>query len=109
MYEYKAFVNKVIDGDTIDFKVDLGFKAFIDIRCRLARIDAPGIRKPEGKVAKAFVESTLPIGTECIIQTKKTDIYGRYLAEVIVNNNNVNDLLLTSKNAILYDPKNKQG
>ena len=41
MYEYKAIVDRVVDGDTVDFIVDLGFSVKIKIRTRLAGVDTP--------------------------------------------------------------------
>ena len=41
MYEYKATVDRVVDGDTVDFIVDLGFSVKIKIRTRLAGVDTP--------------------------------------------------------------------
>ena len=58
MYEYRAQLIKVIDGDTIDAKIDLGFGISIEKRVRLVGIDAPEVRtldideKSRGKRAK---------------------------------------------------------
>ena len=41
MYEYKATVDRVVDGDTVDFIVDLGFSVKIKIRGRFAGVDTP--------------------------------------------------------------------
>lgn len=41
MYEYRATVIRVIDGDTVDLRIDLGFDASINVRVRLDGIDAP--------------------------------------------------------------------
>ena len=94
MYEYTARCVRVVDGDTYDFDVDLGFRIAHRIRVRLADRDTPELRSknPEerehAKQAKAFVEKVL-IGDEIepplvCIRTKKdrTGKYGRYLAEV---------------------------
>ena len=109
MYEYKATVAKVVDGDTIDVLIDLGFSTYTKQRLRFARIDAPSIKTPEGKVAKAFVANALPIGSEIVINTKDQDKYGRYLAEVVTKEGNLNDLMLQKHEAQGYDPKNKLG
>ena len=47
MYEYKATVDRVVDGDTVDFIVDLGFSVKIKIRGRLAGVDTPERGQPD--------------------------------------------------------------
>jgi len=86
-YLRRAIVVRVVDGDTIDVDVDLGFKITTHQRLRLARIDAPEVRgkeRPEGLKAKNFVESMLNMNGDGLIyiQTFKSGKYGRYIAEV---------------------------
>lgn len=103
MYEYNAQCVKVVDGDTYDFEVDLGFDITHKIRVRLAVKDAPETRgksplhKEHGKQATAFCKDMLlgpgvenfpearPLQapTVCIKTYKdETGKYGRYVAEV---------------------------
>ena len=89
MYKYKAELVRVIDGDTIDFKIDLGFFIYVNIRVRLKDYDAPEVRGPEkvdgAKVrdkAVAILENTSSI----IVETTKTGKYGRWLGDVLVLN-----------------------
>jgi len=93
MYEYKAKVINVLDGDTIDVEVDLGFNIKVKKRLRLLGIDTPEIFHPScpeekklGLGAKSFVES-LVVNNSGTIRTVKneTDKYGRYLADFIVD------------------------
>jgi len=87
MYEYKAEVIRVVDGDTIDVMVDLGFKTYRAERLRLARVDAPEIRgkeKEKGLKVKEFVENILKDYPFVIVRTEKTGKYGRYIAEVYI-------------------------
>jgi len=73
-YLYDATVVRVIDGDTIDVHIDLGFSLIKKERVRLARINAPektGHEKPEGLITKAFVEDEFPVGTEITLETFK--------------------------------------
>lgn len=52
-------IEKVVDGDTVDVLVDLGFSVFLSVRVRLAGINAPEVRgeeRPQGLVSKEFVE-----------------------------------------------------
>ena len=107
MYNYKATVKKIVDGDTIDVVIDLGFKIYAEHRLRLARINTPELKAKDESVrasaikAKEFV-SNLLLNKEVIITTSKTDIYGRYLAEVVVDGKNVSDMLLENNLAVLY-------
>lgn len=96
MYEYQASPRHVVDGDTIDVTVDLGFRIHREIRLRLTGIDTHEISGVDsdseeyrrGITEKEFVEAWLEAGTSenfdwpLRIQTDKTGKYGRYLAEV---------------------------
>lgn len=88
MYQYKATLRKVVDGDTVDLNVDLGFYMTAALRFRLLGVDTPELRggtdetKAKAKEAKAFVEKELGGATEILIRTKKADSFGRWLAEL---------------------------
>lgn len=86
MYQYKIKkVNKVVDGDTVDLDIDLGFNITISHRIRLKDIDAPETRtldleeKDKGIQAKLWLEKELSKEGEWIIETTKEDKYGRML------------------------------
>lgn len=109
MYEYKATVVKVIDGDTLQLNIDLGFAiTYNDQKVRLARINCPEVSTEEGLKVKEIVTNFLLNKTVIINTTKDTkDKYGRYLAEVNVVDNsgkiiNLNDYLLTNNYAVKY-------
>jgi micrococcal nuclease len=103
LYYYKAKVTRVVDGDTIDCDVFLGFHMTARIRFRLARINTPevrGVEKVEGRAAKDYLIQLLEDNqNEVIIRTEKTGKYGRWLAEVYVSEINVNDDLVKSGHA----------
>jgi len=85
MYEYRATVVKIVDADTFDVKIDLGFRMTTEQRLRLLGVDAWEVRgdeRTEGLAAKAFVVDAMPVGSTVIIRTEKTGKYGRYLAHV---------------------------
>lgn len=84
MYQYKAFVENVVDGDTVDLKIDLGFDIWHNIRVRLIGIDTPEKWFDYGKVVKSYVTEKLQ-GKDVTIQTEKADKYGRYLVEVFTS------------------------
>ena len=78
MYEYKCKIIKVIDGDTADVDIDLGFGVWMKKqRIRFAGIDTPESRtrdlveKKYGLAAMAFVEAHLPIGSIRTLTTVK--------------------------------------
>ena len=86
MYQYKIKkINRIIDGDTIDVDIDLGFWITVSYRVRLLGIDAAETRtkdlaeKAEGLAAKEWLEKELAREGEWIIETKKEDKYGRIL------------------------------
>lgn len=88
-YEYDATLVRVVDGDTIVVKIDLGFKVEVEQTCRLYGIDTPeliGETRTAGLAAKAFVEMSLAAATGKLrVKTHKPlrDKYGRYLVEVL--------------------------
>ena len=81
MYSYKATVTNVVDGDTVDLSIDLGFDIWHNIRVRLIGIDTPEKWHDYGKVVKEYVKALLE-GKEVTIKTEKADKYGRYLVEI---------------------------
>ena len=82
MYQYFATLVRVIDGDTLVVSVDLGFKIKHQITCRLRGINCPEMSTDAGKTAKSFVERDIVPGQGLLIETYKTEKYGRYLADV---------------------------
>jgi len=101
-YTYKAKLTKIIDADTVDTEIDLGFEVFKKVRCRLAGIDAPELRTEAGKIAKQFLIDTIPLNSDVIIESKKYDKYGRSLAIIYFNNININQLLIDKGHATVY-------
>jgi len=88
MYEYKALVTRVVDGDTFDLVVDLGFEISFAMRVRLKGIDTPETWRPKtdaervhGEAATKFV-SLLIENQYVTIRSHKLGIYGRYEADV---------------------------
>jgi len=85
MYTYRGEVKAVIDADTIDVLIDLGFGVHTMQRLRLYGIDAPEMRTEAGKIAKEYVKSVL-LGGDAFkyvyVRTIKDrkDKYGRKLA-----------------------------
>lgn len=105
LYVFKAYCTYVVDGDTVDLQIDLGFDISIKKRVRLLRIDTPERGKEGFTEAKLFVATWL-LNKECFVQTYKNDNFGRYLAEIYLIKDdeliNLNDILLDLGYAELY-------
>lgn len=85
MYEYKAKIIDVYDGDTFTFEVDLGFSITVKEKIRLAGINTPEVRgssKIEGIKVRDYVRSII-LGKEVVIQVFKKGKFGRYIAYVL--------------------------
>lgn len=104
-YIRNAVVVKILDGDTIDVSVDLGYHLTTSARLRFNRINAPEMNTAAGKAAKAFIMGNLKVGDPVTIQTHKdpTDKYGRWLAEIwLSDGRNLNTLMLEQGHAQAY-------
>lgn len=103
-YRYSAVVRRVIDADTIDLDVDMGFRAWrMRERFRLAGINAPEMRGPQrtaGQAAKQWLEQTLPVGSSVVIQSEKDpDNFGRWIATVWHEGTCLNEALVQAGHA----------
>jgi len=117
MYEYKATVDAVIDGDTIDVDIDLGFRVATNQRVRLRGVDTPEMnssdpaKRAKAQEAKAFVvkwlESWAGEGRVVLIRSHKPgggDKYGRFLADVIApGGRSLATDLIAEGHAVAYD------
>ena len=110
MYTYKIKeVIKVIDGDTLDVLIDLGFSISIKSRIRLAGINAPETRtldlneKSKGLDAKSWLEEELK-NQEIIIKTVKEEKYGRMLGYLYTKNHSltINERMILEGFAVKY-------
>ena len=81
-FVYKAVVDRVIDGDTLLLRIDLGFQVWKEQRIRLAEIDCPAMDEPKGREAFEFVRDQMAKASFVMVKTNKIDIYGRYVAHV---------------------------
>ena len=120
MYQYKiSEVLRVIDGDTVDVMIDLGFNVLMKQRVRLSHIDAPSIRtldeevKKYGMRAKEKLEEYLKTGDRLIVATQnpnKTEKYGRVLGELYVEGNSLtaSEYLFANQYAWVYDEGNRK-
>jgi micrococcal nuclease len=103
MYQYNAVIDNVVDGDTIDALIDLGFKICTKHRLRLARVDTPEKGQPGYAMAKDFVREVCG-GKTVKVTTEKVSKFGYYLAEVTLEDGrNLSDMLIGTKLAVPYD------
>jgi endonuclease YncB( thermonuclease family) len=110
MYEYKVkSVDHIVDGDTFDCTVDLGFNITHKIRVRMYGINTPESRtrdleeKARGLASKARLTDLLEYYTgDLIITTHKKGKYGRYLGTVYAEGQDINQLLIKEGYAVEY-------
>jgi micrococcal nuclease len=100
-YIRKATVINVVDGDTIDAVVDLGYAMTTVQRFRLLSINTPERGQEGFAEAKQFVEDSI-LNRTVYIQSEKSDSFGRYLANVYVDNYSLNELLLSKGLAVPF-------
>ncbi len=82
IYTYKAYVEKVLDGDTLWAVLDLGFKIFIRQKIRLHRLDAPPVETDEGVKAMNYLNNKLKPLDFIVVKTHWRDKFDRYLADI---------------------------
>tara|TARA_R100000152_G_C6770099_1_gene196163 strand:- start:1209 stop:1598 length:390 start_codon:yes stop_codon:yes gene_type:complete len=115
MYEYAVKqIVKVVDGDTVDIIIDLGFDLSKKERVRLAGIDTPESRtrnleeKKLGLEAKEFLERRLMDCVKLIVKTEKDGKYGRMLGWFYCSQININTEMVERGYAWKYDGGKKE-
>jgi len=118
MYEYNCKIVRIIDGDTVDVDIDLGFDVcLVKQRIRLFGVDTPESRtrdaeeKKFGILAKNFVKGRLPIGSNQVLRTRLDDSrgkFGRILGEFVIEDSTLNRLLIATNNAVPYSGQSKE-
>jgi micrococcal nuclease len=116
MYEYGCTVTRVVDGDTVDVILDLGFSILHKCRVRLYGIDTPESRtrnkdeKIRGKLASKFLQDAIDNGKKVVLRSKLKDSkgkYGRVLGEIIVDSININQSMIINHLAVAYFGQSK--
>tara|TARA_R110000751_G_scaffold89654_1_gene176454 strand:+ start:426 stop:791 length:366 start_codon:yes stop_codon:yes gene_type:complete len=111
LYQYKVSVTRIVDGDTVDVDVDLGFGVWLrNERIRLAGVDTPEkrtrdpIEKKAGIKASEFTGKMLTGADEIILLSheKGKGKYGRILGTLMCDGMSLNDALISSGNAKEY-------
>ena len=123
MYEYNCRIVNVVDGDTVDVDIDLGFDVLLsNQRIRLKGIDTPESRtrdleeKKFGLLAKQMVEHYCPLGQTITLRTSKDERgkFGRILGEFMVYHQatdrytSLNEILVDEGYAVAYEGQSKE-
>ena len=118
-YVYRCVVTRVVDGDTVDADIDLGFNMFSKDRIRLMGLDTPESRtrnkheKQHGLAAKARLKELIAGATTIPGKRGKKNVYlqtskegkgkfGRILGTLHVNGENLNEILIRENHARPY-------
>ena len=118
MYEYKCKIIKVIDGDTTDVDIDLGFGVWLKKqRIRFFGIDTPESRtrnleeKKYGLAAKKYVTDRMPVGSIQTLVTVKDGKgkYGRILGQFRMEDGSIlNENMIAEHHAVAYHGQSKE-
>lgn len=120
MYIYRCKINKVVDGDTVEIDLDLGFNMMlVNQKVRMAGIDTPESRtsnneeKVRGMLSKKKLSEKLPTGSWQKIQTMRSDAnddkFGRILGVFILEDGtSLNQWMIDNNYAVLYQGENKE-
>ena len=128
MYEYKAKILRVVDGDTVDVDIDLGFGVWLrNERVRIMGIDTPESRtrdkqeKKFGLLAKERLKELLPKGKDSVLRTQidkdgedAKGKFGRILGNFVYGHGHngrftmVTDILIKEGHAVAYYGQNKE-
>jgi micrococcal nuclease len=122
MHEYRCTIRRVVDGDTVDVNIDLGFGIWVrNERVRLYGIDTPESRtrdleeKKCGIYAKQCVEAFMPVDSNQTLKTYKDKVgkFGRVLGEFVVydpeqdRQTTINEYMIRNKIGVAYSGKSK--
>ena len=106
MYEYKCTIDRVVDGDTVDATLDLGFSVLYKSRVRLFGIDTPESRtrnkdeKARGKLAAKFLSDAIDKADTVVIRTELRDSrgkFGRVLGTIVCDGIDINNSMIEIK------------
>ena len=117
MYEYKAIVTRVIDGDTIDVDIQLGFYVILSKqRVRLYGIDTPESRtrdkeeKIRGLLSKDYLKDNCYVGSTIKLKSKEKGKFGRILGVIYKDGDSIsmNQRMIEEGFAVPYTGGNKE-
>jgi micrococcal nuclease len=114
---YKCVIQRIVDGDTVDVNIDLGFGIWLyKERVRVAGIDTPEkrtrdkVEKIFGLAATAKAHTLIPEGSDCIIRTRrdKAGKYGRTMGDFVLEDGRLyTDIMVETHHAVPYEGQSK--
>jgi len=116
MYTYKVTITHIVDGDTVDVDINLGFAVVLKKqRVRLYEIDTPESRtrdkveKKYGLAAKQYLKDKLENATNIYLKSHDKGKFGRILGELFIDDNSksVNMQMVDDHHAVYYYGQNK--
>ena len=123
MYEYNSVIRKIVDGDTVDVDIDLGFGVWLkDQRIRINGLDTPECRTSDseekifGLAAKNYVIQNLPVGSRQILKTvideDGNDVkgkFGRILGDFVISDKTMlAEQMIVQGYGVAYTGQNKK-
>ena len=121
MYEYRCKILRVVDGDTVDVDIDLGFGMWMHKeRVRMMGIDTPESRtrdkveKKFGLASKQFVKDLMPVGSKQVLKTQidrsgedKKGKFGRILGDFLIDGKKLTETMIKEGYGVVYTGQNK--
>ena len=121
MYEYRCKILRVVDGDTVDVDIDLGFGMWMHKeRVRMMGIDTPESRtrdkveKKFGLASKQFVKDMMPVGSKQVLKTQidrsgedKKGKFGRILGDFLIDGKKLTETIIKEGYGVVYPGQNK--
>lgn len=112
LYNYNAHITNVVDGDTVDATVDLGFNVQLKLRIRLAGINTPELKDKDLAIrAKAVAAKEALAGKilnrNIMLDSKGQDKYGRWVGDIHLNDVYINDQMKFEGYAVAYMEQGK--
>ena len=114
---YKCTIQRIVDGDTVDVNIDLGFGIWLyKERVRIAGIDTPEkrtrdkVEKIFGLAATAKAHTLIPEGSDCIIRTRrdKAGKYGRTMGDFVLEDGTLyTEVMVETHHAVPYEGQAK--
>lgn len=99
VWEYRATVERVIDGDTQVYVIDCGFRVYTRVHLRLSGVDAPEAHTDAGAAAAAWLAEWMPPGSPVVVATELDRSFNRYLAAVTYGGRDVARALVDAGHA----------
>ena len=121
MYEYRCKILRVVDGDTVDVDIDLGFGMWMHKeRVRMMGIDTPDSRtrdkveKKFGLASNQFVKDMMPVGSKQVLKTQidrsgedKKGKFGRILGDFLIDGKKLTETMIKEGYGVVYTGQNK--